>query len=188
MVFGILTSKWIVKWYKWVFGVSSSNLSVISDFNGIGCIRMMGQGVPRGAESNQCVSSKVRLCSPLVAGSQFLIGASLDYPQLLRLALPKTLHARISWVSFLYIFLWAQFWLCLCAELFEEIYMPEELSSTIAWRRRLGFWDEVRWTRRQLASWTLQTSAAAVLHPVAASLSASPPLLWHRQKYDRKLF
>ena len=116
MLFGILTSKWIVKWYKWVFGVSSSNLSVISDFNGIGCIRMMGQGVPRGAESNQCVSSKVRLCSPLVAGSQFLIGASLDYPQLLRLALPKTLHARISWVSFLYIFLWAQFWLCLCAE------------------------------------------------------------------------
>ena len=67
---------------------------------------MMGQGVPRGAESNQCVSSKVRLCSPLVAGSQFLIGASLDYPQFLRLALPKTLHARISWVSSLYIFLW----------------------------------------------------------------------------------
>ena len=28
--------------------------------------------------------------------------------------------------------------------------MPEELSSTITWRRRLGFWDEVRWTRRHL--------------------------------------
>ena len=150
MVFGILTSKWIVKWYKWVFGVSSSNLSVISDFNGIGCIRMMGQGVPRGAESNQCVSSKVRLCSPLVAGSQFFIGASLDYPQLLRLALPKTLHARISWVSFLYIFLSAQFWLCLCAEFARGNIYAWRNSSTIAWRRRLGFWDDVRWTRRQL--------------------------------------
>ena len=27
--------------------------------------------------------------------------------------------------------------------------MPEKISSTIAWRRRLGFWDDVRWTRRQ---------------------------------------
>ena len=26
--------------------------------------------------------------------------------------------------------------------------MPEEFPSTIAWRRRLGFWDDVRWTRR----------------------------------------
>ena len=29
-----------------------------------------------------------------------LVGASLDYPQLLRLALPKTLHARIFSVSY----------------------------------------------------------------------------------------
>ena len=28
--------------------------------------------------------------------------------------------------------------------------MPEEFPSTIAWRRRLGFWDDVRWTRRHL--------------------------------------
>ena len=27
--------------------------------------------------------------------------------------------------------------------------MPEEISSTIAWRRRLGFGDFVCWTRRQ---------------------------------------
>ena len=27
--------------------------------------------------------------------------------------------------------------------------MPEELSSTIAWRRKLGFWDEARQARRQ---------------------------------------
>ena len=49
---------------------------------------------------------KVRLCSPLQLGNTLLVGASLDYPQFLRLALPKTLHARISWVSSLYIFLW----------------------------------------------------------------------------------
>ena len=36
----------------------------------------------------------------LAAGLTFLIGASLDYPLLLRLALPNTLHARISSVSF----------------------------------------------------------------------------------------
>ena len=42
---------------------------------------------------------KVRLCSPLQLGITLLVGASLDYPQLLRLALPKTLHARISSVS-----------------------------------------------------------------------------------------
>ena len=28
--------------------------------------------------------------------------------------------------------------------------MPEKISSTIAWRRRLGFWDDVRWTRRHI--------------------------------------
>ena len=28
--------------------------------------------------------------------------------------------------------------------------MPEVFSSTLAWRRRLGFGDFVRWTRRQL--------------------------------------
>ena len=32
---------------------------------------------------------KVRLCSPLQLGLTFLVGASLDYPQLLRLALPN---------------------------------------------------------------------------------------------------
>ena len=36
----------------------------------------------------------------LAAGLTFLVGVSLDYPQLLRLALPKTLHARISSVSY----------------------------------------------------------------------------------------
>ena len=47
---------------------------------------------------------------------QWIRGSSKQYKtfvanrtQLLRLALPKTLHARISWVSFLYIFLSAQF-------------------------------------------------------------------------------
>ena len=42
---------------------------------------------------------KVRLCSLFAAGSTFLEGVSLDYPPLLRLALPNTLHARISLVS-----------------------------------------------------------------------------------------
>ena len=70
---------------------------------------------------SRIVSLKVRLCSPLVAGSQFLIGASLDYPQLLRLALPKTLHARISWVSFLYIFLELNSDYVYVQNLFEEI-------------------------------------------------------------------
>ena len=32
--------------------------------------------------------------------------------------------------------------------------MPEEFPMTIAWRRRLGFWDDVRWTRRcDLKKW-----------------------------------
>ena len=35
------------------------------------------------------VSLKVRLCSPFAAGHTLLVGASLDYPQLLRLALPN---------------------------------------------------------------------------------------------------
>ena len=39
---------------------------------------------------------KVRLCSLFAAGSTFLEGVSLDYPPLLRLALPNTLHAQIS--------------------------------------------------------------------------------------------
>ena len=45
------------------------------------------------------VSLEVRLCSPLQLVT-LLVGASLDYPLLLRLALPNTLHARISSVSF----------------------------------------------------------------------------------------
>ena len=48
---------------------------------------------------------KVRLCSPFAAGLTLLVGALLDYPQLLRLALPNALHARISSVSLLYIFI-----------------------------------------------------------------------------------
>ena len=43
---------------------------------------------------------KVRLCSPLAAGYTILVGNALDYPQLLRLALPNTLHARISFGEF----------------------------------------------------------------------------------------
>ena len=34
------------------------------------------------------VSLKVRLCSSLVAGDMFFVGVALDYPQLIRLALP----------------------------------------------------------------------------------------------------
>ena len=51
------------------------------------------------------LSLKVRLCSPFAAGHKLLVGASLDYPKLLRLALPNALHAQISSVSVLYIFL-----------------------------------------------------------------------------------
>ena len=69
------------------------------------------------------VSLEVRLCSSLAAGYTLLVGASLDYPQLLRLALPNTLHARISSVSFL-IFLCTSSYsdICSCAESFDEIY------------------------------------------------------------------
>ena len=28
-------------------------------------------------------------------------------------------------------------------------YTPEEFPGSIAWRRRLGFWDDARWARRQ---------------------------------------
>ena len=42
------------------------------------------------------VSLEVRLCLSLAAGYTLLVGVSLDYPLLLRLALPNTLHARIS--------------------------------------------------------------------------------------------
>ena len=46
------------------------------------------------------VSSKVIPCSPLAASDTLLVGVSLDYPLLLRLALPNTLHARISFGEF----------------------------------------------------------------------------------------
>ena len=60
--------------------------------------------------------------------------------ELLRLALPNTLHARISSVSFsVHISIVFIFWYWSM-----EIYMPEETSWSIAWRRRLGFGDYVR--------------------------------------------
>ena len=43
------------------------------------------------------VSLEVRLCSSLAAGYTLLVGASLDYPQLLRLALPKPFMHESLW-------------------------------------------------------------------------------------------
>ena len=60
----------------------------------------------RDGEPTPDVSLKVRLC--LVYPLQWLHTSCrcvVRLPQLLRLALPNTLHARISSVSFLYIFL-----------------------------------------------------------------------------------
>ena len=52
-----------------------------------------------------------------------LVGASLDYPQLLRLALPNTLNAWISSVSFLVVLCTSSYSdICSCAESFDEIY------------------------------------------------------------------
>ena len=51
---------------------------------------------------------------------------------------------------------------CFCTyfyEIFSDIvyvqnssmkYTPEEFLGSIAWRRRLGFWDDARWARRQV--------------------------------------
>ena len=42
--------------------------------------------------------------------------------------------------------------------------MPEKISSTIAWRRRLGFWADVRWTRRQFVPfYTFERGEASLL-------------------------
>ena len=69
------------------------------------------------------VSLEVRLCSSLAAGYTLLVGASLDYPQLLRLALPNTLNAWISSVSFLVVLCTSSYSdICSCAESFDEIY------------------------------------------------------------------
>ena len=97
------------------------------------------------------VSLKVRLCSPFAAGHKLLVGASLDYPKLLRLALPNALHARISSVSVLYIFLQVHILIfVLVQNLPRNIQVGSVFSWVIAWRRRLGFWDDARWARRHL--------------------------------------
>ena len=95
---------------------------------------------------------KVRLCSPLQLGLTFLVGASLDYPQLLRLALPNTLHARISSVSYpvhipmsfsdiVYVQNSARKYISLKYVLFA--YCLEALA---------GVWDNARQARRQLCA------------------------------------
>ena len=56
-----------------------------------------------------------------------------------------------------------------------------KLSNEITWYHHSYVWSSL-W----LACWTQQTSAAAALHPVAASVYASPPLVWHKQKCDKK--
>ena len=59
------------------------------------------------------------------------VSVLFDYPLLLRLALPNTLHARISFgESYVHISM-RSFWYCLCAESFEEIY-AWGISSSIA--------------------------------------------------------
>ena len=97
------------------------------------------------------VSLKVRLCSPFAAGHTLLVGASLDYPQLLRLALPNALHARIYSVSVLYIFLQVHILIfVLVQNLPRNIQVGSMFSWVISWRRRLGFWDDARWARKQI--------------------------------------
>ena len=89
------------------------------------------------------VSLKVRLCSPFAAGHKLLVGASLDYPKLLRLALPNALHARISSVS------------CFCSYFYEfdsDIVYVQNLPRNICLRNFLdyclealaGVWDDAR--------------------------------------------
>ena len=51
------------------------------------------------------VSLEVRLCSSLAAGYTLLVGVSLDYPLLLRLALPKHPSCTNLFGELLYIFL-----------------------------------------------------------------------------------
>ena len=63
------------------------------------------------------------------------------------------------------------------------VHFTPQLSNEITWYHHSYVWSSL-W----LACWTQQTSAAAALHPVAASVSASPPLLWHKQKYDKNYF
>ena len=57
-----------------------------------------------------------------------------------------------------------------------------KLSHEISLYHSSSFWSSL-W----LACWTQQTSAPAALHPVAASVWASPPLLGHKQKYEKKI-
>ena len=86
----------------------------------------------------------------LAAGNTLLVGASLDYPQLLRLALPNALHARIYSVSVLYIFLQVHILIfVLVQNLPRNIQVGSMFSWVIARRRRLGFWDDARCARRQ---------------------------------------
>ena len=88
---------------------------------------------------------KVRLCSPLQLGLTFLVGASLDYPQLLRLALPNTLHARISSVSFsVHISISSYSDIVYVQNLPWKYICLRNFSWIIAWKRRLGFGDDAR--------------------------------------------
>ena len=56
-----------------------------------------------------------------------------------------------------------------------------KLPHEISWHHSSSVWSSL-W----LACWTQQTSAPAALHPVAASVWASPPLLGHKQKYEEE--
>ena len=100
--------------------------------------------------------------------------------------LPAGLAFRFSFQKQLHLHFWGKwplapsiFW---TNKLFSQIYSPK-LSNEISWYHHSYVWSSL-W----LACWTQQTSAAAALHPVAASVSASPPLLWHKQKYDKNYF
>ena len=94
---------------------------------------------------------KVKLCSPLQLGLTSLVGASLDYPQLLRLALPNPfMHESFRWVFCTYFYCLHILILFMCRIHPRNICL-KKTSWSIAWRRRLGFGDFVRWTRRHVA-------------------------------------
>ena len=94
----------------------------------------------RDGEPTPDVSLKVRLC--LVYPLQWLHTSCrcvVRLPQLLRLALPNTLHARISSVSYSHFLCTSSCSdICSCAE-FLRWNIRLMISSGFAWRRKLGF-------------------------------------------------
>ena len=123
-----------VKWYDWVFGEASSKL--FGYFRHCWCwLQFFHQYFPLMGQKSLVSLWKVRLCSPLAAGYTILVGNALDYPQLLRLALPNTLHARISSVSFTVHISISYSDYVYVQNLHGNIQAWSIFSSLIAWRR-----------------------------------------------------